>query len=203
MTMPALARTHHFARTLLRPASAAVAPSSSSACSLASAPAPRAVSIAHPAALPRGFSSAFTSGTASSSRPLLRPYSTAPTPRSHADPCHAKGLFFHPLGSSTPSETHYAVSLLSTPPSSPSSPSIMAFLAVPPASSEDPAGFARENPDRVVTNPAFWSLLHEVLKEDIVRKGADDVLTQEAELREDGWAHIADERQPLMPGRSE
>lgn len=53
--------------------------------------------------------------------------------------------------------------------------------------------FARENPDELVVNKAFWSLLHETLKEDVVRGQKDDNLTQEADLRDAGWAHLAGE----------
>ncbi|PWN21470.1 hypothetical protein BCV69DRAFT_282193 [Microstroma glucosiphilum] len=111
------------------------------------------------------------------------------------DPSHPKGLYFHPFSS-----TEYAISLLPSSPPSETHLSVLGHITLPSAST-DPITFARENPDELVVNKVFWSLLHETLKEDVVRGQKDENLIQEADLRDAGWAHLADERQLLMPGR--
>lgn len=132
---------------------------------------------------------------------------------------HPTGLWYHPLPGSSDLK-RYAVSYLSQAPSSNDAQDVIAVVEV--TGDSDPATFSRQNPDRVKANPAFWKLLHDTLKEDVVAGGKDAILTQEADLREDGWAHLAgecgeacdkydstltscptDQRQLLMPGRSE
>lgn len=106
------------------------------------------------------------------------------------DPEHPNGLWYHTV-SEADGKVTYAVSYLSTPPSSDSSPSILALLSVP--TGQDVVAFARSNPDAVQAQKPFWDLLHRTLKEDIVGKEKDAILVQEADLRENGWAHLAGE----------
>ncbi|CAO1630055.1 unnamed protein product [Parajaminaea phylloscopi] len=131
------------------------------------------------------------------SPPQFRSQSTTPS-SSVQDAEHPNGLWYH-LVSQSGEERTYAVSFLPTPPSSSSSPAILALFST--QRGEDPIEFARNNPDRIEAPKPFWQLLHQTLKEDIVRNEKDPILVQEADLRENGWAHLADERQPLMPGR--
>ncbi|CAO1617539.1 unnamed protein product [Sympodiomycopsis kandeliae] len=130
----------------------------------------------------------------------VRSYSSTPT-KSIKDPEHPTGLWYHSLPGATSGATRYAVSYLSQSPSSEHSKDVIATFDAPSSQSADPAAFARQNPDRVTANKAFWTLLHEALKEDVVAGEKDAILVQEADLREDGWAHLADQRQLLMPGR--
>lgn len=104
---------------------------------------------------------------------------------------HPNGLWYHPIANGAGKVT-YAVSYLSRPPSSASSPSIMALVTT--QSGEDPAEAARSNPNNVAAQRSFWELLHKTLKEDIIRKEKDAILVQEADLRENGWAHLAGEK---------
>lgn len=124
----------------------------------------------------------------SSSRAIVRNYSSSIRPLQ--DPEHPHGLYFHPQSSSSSSSTQFAVSFLSSSPPSPDHPSVLATISVPSSDANDPASFARQHPDEVVANKAFWDVLHKTLKEDVVGKGLDAILTQEADLREAGWAHL-------------
>lgn len=128
--------------------------------------------------------------------PLAFPTTTsrsfASASKSIRDAEHPTGLWYHPLSSSS-DVTRYAVSYLSQPPASSDSKDVIAVFEVPSPEASDPAVFARQHPDRVVANKAFWSTLHATLKDDVVAGEKDPILTQEADLREDGWAHLAGE----------
>lgn len=181
-----------------------------------------------PCSTPRASQSVTARSTAAAAQPLSlvrRGYSTSS--KSIKDAEHPTGLWYHPLSGSSDT-TRYAVSFLSQAPKSQDAKDVIAVLSVPAAKASDPAAFARQNPDKAVANRAFWDLLHTTLKEDVVQGEKDAILTQEADLREDGWAHLAgeseatvsfkryksadneihcsartDQRQLLMPGRSE
>lgn len=112
---------------------------------------------------------------------------TAPRDKSVQDKDHPNSLWYH-----TVSGNRIAVTHSSTPPSSADSPHVMASFESKNGDA-DPISYARENPDDVHANKAFWDLLHKTLKEDVVAKEKDELLQQEADLREDGWAHLAGE----------
>ncbi|PWN35605.1 uncharacterized protein FA14DRAFT_189549 [Meira miltonrushii] len=111
------------------------------------------------------------------------------------DPSHPTGIYFHPL----PSSNQYAISLLPKSPSSPTSASIIGFIKDQPDSSGEIYDIAVRNPDLVEPHPPFIQLMHDVLKNECVPQ--DGLLEYEAYLRTDGFAHVADPRHPLMPGR--
>lgn len=89
------------------------------------------------------------------------------------------GLYYHEIGNGT-----WAVSLLERAPKDSMSLSVIGHIS--PGSS-DPSEFVRTNPDNIRMNAGFWNALHRVLKEQI----PDDInLKFEAEMRENGWAHL-------------
>ncbi|PWN52658.1 hypothetical protein IE53DRAFT_307832, partial [Violaceomyces palustris] len=138
--------------------------------------------------------------------------------RSFKDPEERSGIYYHPTrisyASSPESKAEeidaWSITYLPEPPSSSESESIIAYLLPQSSSSssssssmasfqDSPSEYARQNPDRVRTNPVFWSRFHTILKEELVPK--DPVVEFEASVRSNGWLHIYDERQPLNPGR--
>ncbi|UZJ51593.1 hypothetical protein CBS101457_000913 [Exobasidium rhododendri] len=140
--------------------------------------------------------------TSSSSRGSvpLRSFATSSVLRSTPtktikDPDHPSGVYFHQL----PDSNRYAISFLSQPPSSSSSASIVGFVTPPSANQIPIYELIVEKPDLVDANRAFTQLMHETLKEECVPQ--DGLLEYEALLRKDGWAHLNDQRHPLMPGR--
>ncbi|PWN27713.1 hypothetical protein BDZ90DRAFT_232117 [Jaminaea rosea] len=147
-------------------------------------------------ALPRARAAATT--TSFSGRPgfsAAASFSTStPSFKSAQDKEHPQSLWYHSL-----SNGKYAVTYSSTPPPSAEHPSVIASFNAD--EKVDPIAHARENPDDVHANGPFWDLLHKTLKEDVVAKGKDPILQQEADLREEGWAHLGDGRHQTMPGR--
>lgn len=125
--------------------------------------------------------------------PPLRSYSSASSsPQTVQDTSHPTGLYFHSIPSPSSDLQPWAVSPFSSPPASPDHPSVMAWVYIPAsASSQRPVEYARNHTEAVVANEEFWRVLHETLKEDVVRGSLDEVLIQEADLREAGWAHLA------------
>ncbi|KAI3626864.1 hypothetical protein CBS14141_000865 [Malassezia furfur] len=99
------------------------------------------------------------------------------------------GLFYHDLG-----HGNWAISLLERPPKSPKSLSVIGHIQPGDA---NPSEFVRENPDSVNMNEDFWKALHHVLQGQIA---SDENLIFEAEMRENGWAHLY-ARHMAMPGR--
>ena len=89
------------------------------------------------------------------------------------------GLFYHDLG-----HGNWAISLLERPPKSPKSVSVIGHIQ---PGDKNPSEFVRENPDNVNMNEDFWSALHHVLQGQIA---SDENLIFEAEMRENGWAHL-------------
>lgn len=89
------------------------------------------------------------------------------------------GLFYHDLG-----HGNWAISLLERPPKSPKSLSVIGHIQPGDA---NPSEFVRENPDSVNMNEDFWKALHHVLQGQIA---SDENLIFEAEMRENGWAHL-------------
>lgn len=109
------------------------------------------------------------------------------------DPEAATGLYYHPLPD-RPGQ--WALSLLSTPPSSSSAASVLGVLAV--RGDEEPASFLRSHPDEMRPNAAFWDELHRVLQAQVPH---DEALQVEAMNRGNGWAHLCDARNGAAPGR--
>lgn len=109
------------------------------------------------------------------------------------DPEEATGLYYHALPGQ---EGVWALSLLSSPPTSESAVSVLGVLHT--RDGKEPAKFLRENPDEVRRNEAFWDLLHRVLQEQVPH---DEPLQVEAMNRSHGWAHLCDARNGAAPGR--
>ncbi|WFD20264.1 hypothetical protein MCAP1_002508 [Malassezia caprae] len=109
------------------------------------------------------------------------------------DPDEATGLYYHALPNE---EGVWALSLLSTPPSSASAVSVLGTLRT--RDGAEPAEYLRENPDEVRRNEAFWDVLHRVLQAQVPH---DEPLQVEAMNRGDGWAHLYDVRNGAAPGR--
>jgi len=109
------------------------------------------------------------------------------------DPDEATGLYYHALPGE---EGVWALSLLSTPPSSASAVSVLGILRT--RDGAEPAGYLRANPDEVQRNDAFWDVLHHVLQAQVPD---DELLQIEAMNRGDGWAHLCDARNGAAPGR--
>jgi hypothetical protein len=120
----------------------------------------------------------------------FRSFATSSTSRSPSpekvikDPYHPSGIYFHQL----PESDQYAISFLSTPPSSPTSASIVAFVTPPPSTRTPIYDLIVEKPDLVIANKAFTQLMHDTLKQECVPQ--DGLLEYEAALRKDGWAHL-------------
>ena len=89
------------------------------------------------------------------------------------------GLFYHDLG-----HGNWAISLLERAPKSPKSLSVIGHIQ---PGDKNPSEFVRENPDNVNMNEDFWNALHHVLQGQIA---SDENLIFEAEMRENGWAHL-------------
>ncbi|WFC94610.1 hypothetical protein MBRA1_001243 [Malassezia brasiliensis] len=100
------------------------------------------------------------------------------------------GLYYHDVG-----HGNWAISLLERPPKSPKSLSVIGHIQ---PGNTNPSEFIRENPDKVNINEEFWNALHHVLQRQIT---SDEYLVFEAEMRENGWAHLCDARHMAMPGR--
>lgn len=143
-------------------------------------------------ALPRPRAAAAAATTSSIGRPgfsAAASFSTStPSFKPAQDKEHPQSLWYHSL-----SNGKYAVTYSSTPPPSAEHPSVIASFTAD--ENVDPIAHARENPDDVYANEPFWDLLHKTLKEDVVAKGKDPILQQEADLREEGWAHLGGEWQ--------
>ncbi|WFD29023.1 hypothetical protein MSPP1_000027 [Malassezia sp. CBS 17886] len=110
-----------------------------------------------------------------------------------ADPDGDTALFYHPRAAGI-----WAISHLSEPPRSPTSPEVIAQIR--PSVGVAPHAFLREHPDAAELNPAFWDALHTVLQRQVPH---DEMVQFEADLRHDGWAHLCDERNFAMPGRTQ
>ncbi|CEH14660.1 hypothetical protein CBOM_02486 [Ceraceosorus bombacis] len=119
------------------------------------------------------------------------------------DDVHANGIFYHAL---TSSGDRYALSYSSKVPSSAEQPSVLGILSLPSSAqitAQDgsrlaPSQLAQSHAEDFVTNPNFHSFLHSVLK---LAALDDGMIQYEAFLRKSGFAHVADQREQLMPGR--
>lgn len=118
--------------------------------------------------------------------PMLRMYS-----KTVRDPDSETGLFYHRL-----SDGKWAISLLDRVPKSESSKDVICILNT---DSDKPDEFLRQNPDSPTDNAPFWDTLHGVLAD---CSATDDQLLTEASLRENGWAHLSDNRTESLPGRT-
>ncbi|WFD35478.1 hypothetical protein MCUN1_002334 [Malassezia cuniculi] len=103
------------------------------------------------------------------------------------DPVRETGLYYHALG-----DGEWAISLRADAPDRPDSPWVVGRLAVPAA--VEPPAHLRNRPDSVRLNARFWDELHHVFREHVAH---DETLQFEANMRENGWAHLSDMRDSL------
>ncbi|KAI9513407.1 hypothetical protein F5148DRAFT_1296873 [Russula earlei] len=107
------------------------------------------------------------------------------------DPERRAPLFYHLVPPPTPlSDTRpvFAVSLLSDPPRSSASSTVLGWLPAETPGDDRDAGL-----NDFVANPRFLPLLHEAISEGLA-EGVDDVQAAGALQLGNGWMHIHDER---------
>lgn len=109
------------------------------------------------------------------------------------DPNKESNIFYHAFGNS-----RWAVTLFKNEPPQETHASVIGYVNA--QADGKPAEYLRDHTDDFEENSKFWTVFEETIREQIIPN--EDTIAVDAELRQNGWAPLVDQRHEVDPSRT-